>query len=296
MSLITPCLWFAADAGEAAELYTRIFPDGATLSTTRYGEGMPLPAGTPLLIELTIGGQRFQLLNGGPMYRPTPSISFFVQLASAEAAQPVYDALRAGGKVMMPLGAWPWSPCYAWVEDRFGVSWQLIVGEGDIGPAAIVPCFMFAGAQHGRAAEAMALWTGLFPGAEVGPVEQYAEGEGPAGTIKHGRFRLGGQGFVAMDAHGEHGFTFTEGVSLAVRCADQAAVDHYWDGLTADGGEPGRCGWLKDRFGVSWQIVPEKLLALQARGDAARTGRMFQALMGMGRLDAAELERAWEAG
>lgn len=286
-SRIATCFWHDADAEAAAALYTSLFPRSRVRGVSRY------PDGRALVAELEVDGQRVQLLNGGPIFKMNPSISTFVQLDSADEVDRVYAGLVDGGMALMPLGAYPWSPRYAWVQDRFGASWQLIVGRHEPGDPLLVPCLMFANANHGRAAEAIALYTRVFADGRTLRIEHYAPGEGPVETIKHGRFVIGGRELVAMDAHGGHGFTFGEGISLAVSCRDQAEVDHLWDALIADGGAPSRCGWLKDRFGVSWQIVPAMLGELQARGDGAATGRMFQALMGMDKLDIAGLERAY---
>jgi predicted 3-demethylubiquinone-9 3-methyltransferase (glyoxalase superfamily) len=293
MSKISPCLWFDGDAEAAAGFYTSLFADSKVLSVGRYGEGMPLPVGTVMMVELELGGQSFQALNGGPQFKITPSLSFFVQLGDPAEARRLFDALAAGGKVMMPLSAYPWSPCYAWVQDRFGVSWQLIVGAYAAGAPPFVPCLMFSDAQHGRAEEAMRHYTGIFPQSRIERVERYGQSEGPVDTVKHGRFVIAGQEVVAMDSHVIHGFGFNEGVSLSVRCEDQAEVDRLWAALT-EGGAAGPCGWLKDRFGVSWQIVPEALVTLLAKGDGAASGRMFAAMMGMQRLEIAELERAYQ--
>jgi predicted 3-demethylubiquinone-9 3-methyltransferase (glyoxalase superfamily) len=137
--------------------------------------------------------------------------------------------------------------------------------------------------------------TSLFPGSRIDGVTRYEPGEGPTDTVKHGMFTLDGQRFIAMDAHGEHGFGFNEATSLSVRCRDQEEVDRYWDAL-GDGGAAHRCGWLKDRFGISWQIVPQRLVELQESPDRAARDRMFQAMMTMGKLDVAGLERAFRGG
>jgi predicted 3-demethylubiquinone-9 3-methyltransferase (glyoxalase superfamily) len=133
------------------------------------------------------------------------------------------------------------------------------------------------------------------PGSGVEFVDTYDGAEGPAGTVKHGRFSLAGQPVVAMDSAFEHGFTFDEGVSLQVVCADQDEVDRLWATL-AEGGEFGPCGWLNDRFGVSWQVVPEGLQLLRTGPDAAARDRTFAAMLGMGKLDLAGLQRAHEGG
>ncbi len=290
MSKITPCLWFDRNAEDAARLYTSIFPGGKILSVSRYGDGMPLPAGTALTVEIELAGQRFTALNGGPVYSMNPSISFFVHVDTEGEASRLYGALAEGGRPLMPLAAYPWSPSYAWVQDRFGASWQVITGRRPPSGATIVPCFMFAGAQHGKAAAAMEQYTRIL-GGSIDSVERYAPGEGPEGTVKHGRFVAGGQELVAMDSHVAHGFTFNEGISLQLDCDDQAELDRYWAALT-DGGTESRCGWMKDRFGVSWQVVPRRIAEWMTQGEPAARARTFQALLGMTKLDIATLERA----
>ncbi|MEB3223958.1 MAG: VOC family protein [Candidatus Sericytochromatia bacterium] len=293
MPPITPCIWCDTNATEVAAFYTGLFADGAIQHTSHYAEGMPMPAGTVLLVEFTLAGQPFQALNGGKQLPLTPSLSFFVEAGTADAIAPLFGALAEGGKVLMPLDAYPWSPCYAWVQDRFGVSWQLrLVEDAPAGPR-IVPSLMFSDARQGQAGAALAHYTSLFPDSAVLHVDR--PGGTAEGPITYARLRLSGQPFVVMDSPVDHGFTFTDGLSLSVICPDQAEVDRLWEALTA-GGQPGPCGWLTDRFGVSWQIVPEALVALQRRGDAVADGRMFQAMMAMGKLEVAALVAAWHAG
>jgi predicted 3-demethylubiquinone-9 3-methyltransferase (glyoxalase superfamily) len=157
MSKIAPCLWFDGQAEEAANFYVSLFPDSAILAVSHYGEGAPFPAGTALMVEFQLAGQRFQALNGGPHYK------------------------------------------------------------------------------------------------------------------------------------------FTEAVSLSIACKDAADVDRYWDSLSGDGGSEGPCGWLKDRFGVSWQVVPDGLGALIADPDRDCARRAMQAMMGMKKLDLAAMRAAAEA-
>lgn len=294
MTKIAPCLWLDEQAEEAARVYLSAF-GGRTLAVAHYAEGMPGPAGQVMIVELELAGQRFQLLNGGPRFTINPSISCFAHTDTAEDARRVHDVLIEGGHALMPLGAYPWSACYAWVQDRFGASWQIITARRPPSGATLVPCFMFSGPRRGRAEEAMRAWCDVLPGSRVESLERYAPAEGPAGMVKHGRFTLAGQDFVAMDSHAAHDIAFDEGVSLSVSCADQSELDRLWDGL-GEGGAQGRCGWLEDRFGVSWQVVPGHLVELLARGDAAASARMFQAMLPMGRLDVAALERAFFGG
>jgi predicted 3-demethylubiquinone-9 3-methyltransferase (glyoxalase superfamily) len=244
-----------------------------------------------MAVEFEVAGQRFTALNGGPLFVLNPSISFFFHVESAGEVDRLFTALGDGGEPLMPLGAYPWSERYGWVKDRYGVSWQVMAGRRRPGAATIVPCLMFAGAQHGRAEEAMREYTGIF-GGQVEGLERYAAGEGPPGTVKHGRFVLAGQELVAMDSHVAHGVTFNEALSLQVNCRDQVELDRYWTALSA-GGEEGPCGWLKDRFGLSWQVVPARIAAWMTSGDAAARQRTFEAMLQMGRLEIARLERAF---
>lgn len=110
--------------------------------------------------------------------------------------------------------------------------------------------------------------------------------------LLHAGFTLNGQEFMAMDAGDYPGFTFTDGISLFVSCENQEEVDYYWDALTSDGGEPGQCGWLKDKFGVSWQVIPTRLGELMSSPDQQANGRVMQAMLSMHKLVIADLEAA----
>ncbi|NAZ83214.1 VOC family protein [Kineococcus sp. R8] len=146
---------------------------------------------------------------------------------------------------------------------------------------ATTPCLWF----DGQAEEAAATYTALFPNSATTAVTP-----GPDGKALMVAFTLDGREFLALN--GGPQFSFTEAVSFSIACADQAEVDHYWDGLLAGGGEESRCGWLKDRFGLSWQVVPQRLGELMADPDPARAGRAGAALMGMSRIVVAELDAA----
>jgi YVTN family beta-propeller protein len=294
---IVPCLWMDDQAQAAADLYTRNFPGGRVTAVSHYPEAGDNPSGRPpgsvLTVEIEIAGQGFTLLNGGPQFQPNPTISFFARLKSADEVDRLYAALAKGGKELMELGKYPWSDRYGWVQDPYGVSWQVMIGHGGPGEQTIAPCLMFAGAQHGKAARAIDTYPRVFPNSHVDDLAEYGPGEGEAGTIKHGRFVIAGQDMVAMDSHLHHGKTFDEGVSLQVLCADQAEIDHYWNGL-AEGGEHVECGWLKDRFGVSWQVAPKQAVAWMTSGDTAARDRVFAALLKMKKLDIAALKAAFE--
>ena len=292
---IVPCLWLDDQAEAAARFYTEILPEGRIIAVSRYPESIDNPSGKPrgsvLTVEFEIAGRRFTALNGGPLFTIHPSIPFFVHTATPAETDRLAATLAEGGHVLMPAGSYPWSERYAWVTDRFGVSWQVITAREWPNGATIVPCLMFADAQHGRAEEAISQYTTVFPRSRVEELHRYTAERGPEGKIVHGRFWLAGQPLIAMDSHEARGATFNEGLSFQVMCKDQTTLDRYWAALS-EGGEPGPCGWLKDRFGLSWQVVPKSMGAWMTHPDPKARDRAFQAMLGMKKLDIAKLDAA----
>lgn len=293
-SKIAPFLWFDKQAGEAIDFYTAVFPNSRIVHIQRYPDDYqvgPVPdmAGRILTAEFELAGARFFALDGGPHFQINPSVSFYVQCASAEEIDALWEQLAAGGSVLMPLQEYPFSPRFGWVKDRFGVTWQLSL---DGIPLQIVPFLTFTGPQHGKAEEAIRFYTALFADSGVDALLRYDAGEeGDEGTLRFARFHLGGQPFMAIDGGTSHDFTFNEAISLYVDCMDQAEQDALWQGLSAVP-EAEQCGWLKDRYGISWQIVPSALGPLMSDPDPERSRRVTEALMQMKKIDIPALERA----
>lgn len=276
---IYPCLWFDGQAKAAAEFYCSIFPNSR------------ITTDTPMVVNWEMDGVKVMGLNGGPMFKINPSISFFVSCGTVEEIDTIWSRLMEGGSAMMPLDKYPWSERYGWVADKFGMTWQLMLGEVPAGMQKINPSFLFTGDQFGKARAALDLYASLFPDSKVHTPNLYAEGEGqPVGYLKFGHFTLSDNLFSAMDGPGEHGFKFNEGVSLVAECADQEEIDKYWNALTANGGRESQCGWLVDPFGVSWQIIPKNLGSLIMNPENG--GRAMQALMKMKKLDIEALKNA----
>ncbi len=297
---IVPCIWLDDQAEAAASFYVSAFAEGRVDAVARYprsGENPSnRPPGSVLTVDFTVAGQRFTLLNGGPSFKPNPSVSFHVHLPDAAAVDALHAGLGAGGMDLMPLDAYPWSPRFVWLQDRFGVSWQLMA-RTDAARPTVVPAVMFGGPQHGRARDAIAAYVAALPGSRVVQVEDFGEGEGgEVGTVKQAAVELLGQPFVAMDGGSGHAFGFDMGLSLQVMCADQAEVDAVAAALAADGGTEDQCGWVRDRFGLWWQVVPEQVGAWMASDDEAARDRVFKALLPMHRLDVTALERAYRGG
>jgi predicted 3-demethylubiquinone-9 3-methyltransferase (glyoxalase superfamily) len=298
MQKITPCIWFDDKAEEAADFYISVFNDGKIKIVARYTAETPSkkPVGSVMTVLFEIEGMEFLALNGGPIFKPNPSISFFVNRQSAEEVEALWDKLSEGGQALMPLDSYPFSEKYGWVQDKYGLSWQVNLSSDEPGISTFL---LFVGDQCGRAEEAAKFYTGLLPQSAIGEITRYDENdEGPdeAGTVKTISFTLGGQKFMALNSAYDHKFQFDEGISLIINCDTQDEVDTLWDRITADGGAESVCGWCKDRFGGSWQIVPVAVQKMLTSGDTEATARMMDALLKMKKLDIAALERAFAGG
>ncbi|MDD2793468.1 MAG: VOC family protein [Sediminibacterium sp.] len=271
---IYPCLWFNGTAKDAAEFYCSVFANAAIRSET------------PMVVDFQLGGFRLLGLNGGPMFTINPSISLFVSCETVEETNRVYDQLIEGGSAMMPIDEYPWSPRYGWLKDRFGLTWQVSLVNNPGDPGKIRPSFLFTGAKFGRAEESIDFYNSLFSHSSKDFLVHFPEGDDFAGKLMYGEYSLDGFEMIAMDGPGEHRFDFNEAVSFVVECDTQDEIDYFWNRLTA-GGEESRCGWLKDRFGVSWQIVPSILNELIQ--DPVRAQRVFAAFSTMNKLELAVL-------
>lgn len=275
---IFPCLWFDGRAKEAADFYCSVFSNSKVTTDT------------PMVVQFEIEGKKLMGLNGGPMFTINPSISLFVTCQTNEEIDRIYHKLIEGGHALMPLDKYPWSEKYAWVADTFGMTWQLMLGTLPEGAQKIVASFLFVGELCGKAQDAMRHYTSIFPNSAIYHTEIYKAGEEqPEGNLKFGHFALNNEMFAAMDGTGNHNFTFNEGVSLMVECETQEEIDSYWTKLT-EGGKESQCGWLKDKFGVSWQIVPKVLGKLMT--DPSRAQRVMAKVMEMKKLDIETLTKA----
>lgn len=278
---IIPNLWFNGTAQEAAGFYTSLFPGSKVNNTSYYPtEGLADfqkdMAGKPLTVDFELSGHRFTAINAGPEFSFNASISFMVNFDPASDDEAVshlntlWEKLIDGGEVMMQLDEYPFSKRYGWVKDRYGLTWQLILTDpaGEPRPF-IIPSLLFSGAQVNRAEEAINFYTGAFKDSRTGTIARYAEDTGPAqaGSLMFADFMLASQWFAAMDSGVEQAFIFNEAISFMVLCEDQAEIDYFWDKLSTVQ-EAEQCGWCKDQFGVSWQIVPINMDELMQKPGA----------------------------
>ncbi|HYC62026.1 MAG TPA: VOC family protein [Thermoanaerobaculia bacterium] len=292
MEKITPHLWFDKEARQAGDFYTSVFPNSRVKNTTTLHN---TPSGSVDIVTIDLSGQEFTLLSAGPLFKFTPAISFLVMCETKEEVDALWRELSRDGMVMMELDAYPWSERYGWTADRYGLSWQVMYAGDRPIRQKITPTLMYTEQQSGRAEEAIKFYTSVFRNTGVGNILRYEAGEEPEkpGTVKHAIFTLEGQDFAAMDSAQMHGFGFNEAISLMVHCDTQEDIDYYWDRLSADP-KSEQCGWLKDKFGVSWQIVPDEMDSMLASADQARVDRVTEAFLEMKKFDLAKLRAAAE--
>ncbi|MDI4647760.1 VOC family protein [Cohnella hashimotonis] len=295
---IVPHLWFDREAREAAAFYSSVFPDSAIKSVTTLRD---TPSGDSDIVSFTVWGRPFMAISAGPLFKINPSVSFMVNFdpslddRAGELLDEIWDKLSDGGAPLMPLGEYPFSKRYGWIRDKYGVNWQLILTnpEGEPRPT-IIPSLMFTGDNAGRAEEARELYLSVFERSRPGQLHRYGPGRAPdrEGTVMFSDFMVENTWMTAMDSAHNHGFTFNEAVSLLVRCDTQAQIDAYWSALSADP-QAEQCGWLKDKFGLSWQIAPAAMDDMMANGTPEQIARVTAAFMPMKKLDIAKLEQAY---
>jgi predicted 3-demethylubiquinone-9 3-methyltransferase (glyoxalase superfamily) len=272
---IYTCLWFDGQAKEASEFYGSIFDNSKIISDT----GM--------VVNFELEGQKFMGLNGGPNFKFNPSISFYVMCDSVDEVNEKWAKLIDGGKALMEIGTYPWSERYGWLEDKYGVSWQFnLQSNGDVGKK-ILPSLLFTQTQLGNAKRAIDFYTSIIENSRIIQEAPYPEGGDFEGMLMYSSSILNGFPIVAMDGPADHRFVFNEAVSFVVECDTQEEIDYLWSTLTAEGGQESMCGWLKDRFGVSWQIVPSMLGKLM--GDPEKGQRVIQAFLQMKKFEIQKL-------
>lgn len=284
---IFPCLWYDGDAKESAEFYCKVFNGKIT-------------ADTPMVMNIDLFGQKLMLLNGGPHFTKNASVSFMIICETEVEVQKYWDQLIDGGIALMEIGEYPWSKKYGWVRDKFGVTWQVYLGENGDVEQKIIPTLMFIHQNNGKAMQAMKLYTQIFPNSKIGNILKYGDGVGNETheipeNVQHAHFEIDGYSFFCMDNSYDHQFDFNEGISVVVMTDSQDQTDNYWDALTVDGGRESMCGWLKDKFGMSWQIVPKRLIELMSDPDPEKAQKVMMAMMKMQKIVIQDLEKAYNS-
>lgn len=295
---IMPHLWYDKEAKEAATFYCSLFPDSKITNVTTLTN---TPTGDCDLVSFTLSGLPFMAISAGPIFKFNPSVSFIVNFDPAtdrdaqEKLDNVWSKLSEGGVPLMELGEYPFSKRYGWIQDKYGLSWQLILSnpDGESRPF-IMPSIMFVGDVCGKAEEASDFYLSVFKNSKRGSLFRYTHGMEPdrEGTIMFTDFILEGQWFSAMDSAHEHKFAFNEAVSFIVNCETQDEIDYYWEKLSAVP-QSEQCGWCKDKYGLSWQITPVAMGEMLSKGTPEQVKRVTGAFMKMKKFDLKKLEEAY---
>jgi predicted 3-demethylubiquinone-9 3-methyltransferase (glyoxalase superfamily) len=292
MQKITTHLWFDKEAKQAAEFYTSVFENSKMKGTTTLHN---TPSGSVDMVTIELSGQEFTLISAGPLFTFNPSVSFLVACQTKDEVDALWEKLSEGGAALMELGEYPFSEKYGWMQDKYGLSWQVMfMGDRKI-QQKITPTLLFVRDVCGKAEEAINFYASVFTNAKVGDILRYGRGEEPdkEGTVKHAAFTLLRQEFAAMDSARSHSFTFNEAISLMVHCDTQEEIDSYWGKLSADP-KAEQCGWLKDKYGLSWQIVPNAMDEMFQEKDERKIARVTEAFLKMKKFDMSTLKRAYE--
>jgi len=292
MQKIVPHLWFDKEADEASKFYMSLFEGSRLKDKTILND---TPSGSVDMITIELAGQEFMLLSAGPLFKFTPAVSFLIACSSVAEVERLWEKLIENGEALMALDVYPFSEKYGWLMDKYGLSWQVMyMGDFEI-EQKITPTLMFVGDQCGNAEDAIRFYTTVFEHSSVGNMLRYGEDAAPdkAHTIQHVDFVLENQTFAAMDSAHEHNFTFNEAISLMVMCDTQEEIDYYWDKLSAVP-EAEQCGWLKDKYGFSWQIVPTVMNEMMQTKNAAKLAQVTEVFLKMKKFDIAELIKAYE--
>lgn len=300
MQKIVPHLWFDKEAREASAMYVSIFGGDSKVGdvTTLHNT----PSGDTDIVPFKLWGHEFLSMSAGPYFKPTPAISFMVNFDPSQdknaekKIDEIWAKLSEDGKVLMELGEYPFSKRYGWCADKYGFTWQLILTnpQGEERPL-IISSLLFVGDNYGKAEEASDFYLSVFKNSKRGAISKYPAGAEPnkEGAVMFTDFKLLDTWFAAMDGGGEHNFDFNEAVSIIVNCEDQKEIDYYWEALSAVP-ESEQCGWLKDKYGVSWQITPKAMDEMMKKGTPEQIDRVTKAFLPMKKFDITKLQKAYE--
>ncbi|MDG3207085.1 VOC family protein [Streptococcus suis] len=287
MQPIIPHLWYDTEAKEAVAFYVDLFGGNVDWTYTI----TDTPSGDSDLIQFQLGDMTLAAISAGPYFTLNESMSLMVNVADKDEVTRLYQALSEGGRILMPLGEYPFSPYYVWLEDRFGLSWQLSYAPDLDKPYQFDICLLFSQEQVGLAQPMLDYYKDKLPQASVGQLSYYGEGEAAveAAKLNYAELLVAGQKMIVMD-HGYGGVaSFNEAFSFMVYVDSQEEAESWYEKVSAVP-EAGICGWAKDQFGISWQIVPRILMEAYDTANPEKVKAVNAAVMTMKRLDIAAIQ------
>ena len=290
MQKIIPHLWFDKEAVEAAKWYVSLFENSRIIDITTIPD---TPSGDTEFVDFQLANLRFSAISAGPYFTFNPSVSLMIACGTSEEVDRLHADLSSGGRELMALGDYPFSKRYAWVQDKYGLSWQLMLVENMEEHQKIRPTLLFAGDVCGKAEKAVNYYISVFEEAKKGFINHYVAGEAmdTRANINYGEVNICGIQFIVMDHDYGDNFTFNEAFSFMVLCENQEEIDYYWNKLSFVP-EAEQCGWVKDQFGLSWQITPANMNEVLMKGTKEEIKRVSEAFLKMKKFDLAALEKA----
>lgn len=297
---IVPHLWFDKEAVKAAEFYCSIFPNSKIINKTILQD---TPSGNVDSVIFELSDEKFMAISAGPIFKTNPSISFMINFDPSkidnakEDLDKLWGKLSDGGEILMPIDKYPFSERYGWIQDKFGISWQLILAnpDGEERPF-IIPSLLFITDSCEIAEEATDFYLSVFKDTKRGEIARYPTGMEPnkKGAIMYTDFQIEGKWFTAMDSSSQiHDFKFNEAISFIIYCDSQEDIDYYWKNLSAVP-ESEQCGWLKDKYGISWQVVPRIMDEMMQNGTEEQIARVTQEFLKMKKFNIKKLEKAFK--
>jgi len=290
MSKIIPHLWYDKEAKEAVHFYLNLFDNSEIKNTTIIKD---TPSGDSEIINFVLAGQDFAAISAGPYFKFNPSISLMVYCETFEEIDRKWEVLSEGGIELMPLMEYPFSEKYGWVQDKYGLSWQLMYNTDKTSIQKIIPNLLFSNVVCGKTEEALSYYIQIFKNSKIDFLSRYTEGESnnKNARINYSSFKLYDYNFSAMDNAFEVDFTFNEAFSFILNCDSQEEIDYYWERLSTVP-EAEQCGWLKDKYGVSWQIVPSNMNDIMFNSSEDELKRVTETFLKMKKFDINKLESA----
>ncbi|PKM95248.1 MAG: hypothetical protein CVU84_06080 [Firmicutes bacterium HGW-Firmicutes-1] len=290
MQIIIPHLWFDKEALEAATWYVSLFENS---SITNVATIYDTPSGDAELVDFQLENFKFSAISAGPYFSLNASISLMVACSTKEEVDRLHSEFASHGSELMPLDEYPFSKRYAWVKDKYGLNWQLMLVENVEEHQRIRPSLLFGSDVCGKAEEAIAYYLSTFKQSTKGFVNHYTPEDemNEKAKINYAEINIQDTQLILMD-HGDGGdFSFNEAFSLMVLCENQEEIDYYWEKLSFVP-EAEQCGWVKDQFGLSWQIVPKDLNEVLMKGTKEEVERVTKAFQNMKKFDLEALEKA----
>lgn len=290
MSKIVPHLWFDRQAKEAAEFYLSIFPNSRKLYQTIIKD---TPSGDCDFLGIELFGQEFMMISAGPYFTINSSISFLIECIDKEEAYSIFSKLLENEDELESFEDYNFG-LISRVEDRYGVSW-MIQYQPTASTQRISPVLLFMGSNFGKVVEAVEFYVSVFKNASLDEhwlVNDDLDYEDRVFNTQI-YFTLEGQTFRAFEKFTMEECFFNEGVSLLVYADTQDEIDNYWNALSAVP-EAEQCGWLKDKYGLSWQISPRIMNEMMLDGNEERLGAVTRCMLQMKKLDMNELQRVYD--